>query len=158
MTMYKALYTRNDIERFYVLRKEIGRGFASIEVCVGQTIRKLKEFTKINKERSKGCSQWQLWPPKKTVKQQNLKKQKCKKKAPKLYRYFKWQIGRDSTWNLIDLANKVKPPERNLNSANSSTKWPLLSKQKLLICNRININCVEVEMKLLITLYVNTAN
>ena len=31
MTMYKALHSRDDVDRFYVSRKERGRGLASIE-------------------------------------------------------------------------------------------------------------------------------
>ena len=34
MTMHKALHTRDDIDRLYVLRKEGGRGHASIKDSV----------------------------------------------------------------------------------------------------------------------------
>ena len=37
MTMDKALYSRNDIDRLYLLRKEGVRGFARIEDCVNAT-------------------------------------------------------------------------------------------------------------------------
>ena len=43
MTMHKALQSRDDVDRLYVLRKEGGRGFASIEDSVDASIR-LKDY------------------------------------------------------------------------------------------------------------------
>ena len=42
MTMHKALYPRDDVDRLYVPRKEGGRGFASIEDNVDTSIQRLK--------------------------------------------------------------------------------------------------------------------
>ena len=44
MTMYKALHPRDDVDRIYVLRKEGGRGLASIEDSVDASIRQLEEY------------------------------------------------------------------------------------------------------------------
>ena len=44
MTMHKALYSRDDVERLYVSRKEGGRGLASIEDSVDVSIQQLKDY------------------------------------------------------------------------------------------------------------------
>ena len=43
MTRYKALHPRYDVDRLYVLRKEGGRGIASIEDSIGASIQQLKD-------------------------------------------------------------------------------------------------------------------
>ena len=48
--MHKDLYVRDDIVKFYILRKERKREFSSIEDCM-DTIQGLEEFTKKSKER-----------------------------------------------------------------------------------------------------------
>ena len=44
MTMHKALHPRDDVDRLYVLRKEGGRGLASIEDSVDALIQRLKDY------------------------------------------------------------------------------------------------------------------
>ena len=44
MTMHKALPPRDDVDRLYVLRKEGGRGLASIEDSVDVSIQRLEDF------------------------------------------------------------------------------------------------------------------
>ena len=44
MTMHKALYPGNDLDRLYVSRKEGGRGLASIEDNVDASIRRLEDY------------------------------------------------------------------------------------------------------------------
>ena len=44
MTMYKALYPRYVIDRLYVLRKEGGKGLASIEDSVDISIQQLEDY------------------------------------------------------------------------------------------------------------------
>ena len=44
MTMHKALYLRDDVDRLYVSRKEAGRGLASIEDTVDASIQQLKDY------------------------------------------------------------------------------------------------------------------
>ena len=44
--MHYALHPRNDEVRPHVLRKDIGRGFASIERSVDVSIRQFKDFIK----------------------------------------------------------------------------------------------------------------
>ena len=41
--MYKALYPRDDVNRLYVSRKEVGRGLTSIEDSVDALIQWLKD-------------------------------------------------------------------------------------------------------------------
>ena len=43
MTMHKAQYPRDDVDRLYVPRKEGGRGLASIENSVDASIKRLKD-------------------------------------------------------------------------------------------------------------------
>ena len=42
--MYKALHPRDDVDRLYVLRKEEGRGLASIEDRVDASIQRLEDY------------------------------------------------------------------------------------------------------------------
>ena len=42
--MHKALHPRDDIDKLYVLRKEGGRGFASIEDSVDASIQRLEDY------------------------------------------------------------------------------------------------------------------
>ena len=42
--MYKALHSRDDVDRLYVPRKEEGRGLASIEDSVGISIQRLEDY------------------------------------------------------------------------------------------------------------------
>ena len=44
MTMHKALNPRDDVDRLYVLRKEEGRGLASIEDSVDASIQQLDDY------------------------------------------------------------------------------------------------------------------
>ena len=44
MTMHKALYLRDDVDRQYVSRKKGGRGFASIEDSVDSSIHWLEDY------------------------------------------------------------------------------------------------------------------
>ena len=44
MTMHKALYPRDDVDRLYVSRKEGGRGLASIEDSVDASIQRLEDY------------------------------------------------------------------------------------------------------------------
>ena len=44
MTMYKALHSRDDVDRLYVSRKEGGRGLASIEDTVDASIQRLEDY------------------------------------------------------------------------------------------------------------------
>ena len=44
MTMHKALYPRDDVDRLYVSRKEGGRGLASIEDTVDASIQRLEDY------------------------------------------------------------------------------------------------------------------
>ena len=43
MTMHKALHPRDDVDRLYVSRKEGGRGLASIEDSVDESIQRLED-------------------------------------------------------------------------------------------------------------------
>ena len=51
MTMHKALYPSDDIDRLYVSRKEGGRGLASIQDNVDTSIRRFEDNIKMSKER-----------------------------------------------------------------------------------------------------------
>ena len=44
MTMHKALYPRDDVDRLYVSRKEGGRGLTSIEDSVDVSIQRLEDY------------------------------------------------------------------------------------------------------------------
>ena len=50
MTIYKVLHVRDDISKLFVLRKEWGWGFGSIEFSVDTSIRRLEDNTKKSKE------------------------------------------------------------------------------------------------------------
>ena len=51
MTMHKALHPRDDVDRFYVSRKEGGRGLASIEDSVDASIQRLEDYIEKKNER-----------------------------------------------------------------------------------------------------------
>ena len=51
MIMHKVLHTRDDKDRFYVPRKEGGRGFPSIENRVAASVQGLKEYKKRDKKK-----------------------------------------------------------------------------------------------------------
>ena len=44
MTMPKAIHPRDDVDRLYELRKEGGRGLASIEDSVDASIQRLEDY------------------------------------------------------------------------------------------------------------------
>ena len=44
MSMHKALHPRDDVDRLYVSRKEVGRGLASIEDSVDASIQRLEDY------------------------------------------------------------------------------------------------------------------
>ena len=44
MTMHKALHPRDDVDRLYVSRKQGGRGLASIEDTVDESIQRLEDY------------------------------------------------------------------------------------------------------------------
>ena len=44
--MHKALHSRNDIDRLYVLRKDGGKGLASVEDCVNVSIQEHRYYIK----------------------------------------------------------------------------------------------------------------
>ena len=50
-TIYRALYPKSDVDRLYILRKERGRGFISIEDCFELTIRGLEVYVHGSKDR-----------------------------------------------------------------------------------------------------------
>ena len=49
MTMHKALYSRDDVERLHFSRKEGGRGFANIEDSVDASIQPLEDYIEKHK-------------------------------------------------------------------------------------------------------------
>ena len=51
MTMHKALYLRDDVDRLYVPRKEGGRGLASIEDSVDTSIQRLEDYIEKHERR-----------------------------------------------------------------------------------------------------------
>ena len=44
MTMHKALHPRDDVEKLYGSRKEVGRGLASVEDSVDASIQRLQDY------------------------------------------------------------------------------------------------------------------
>ena len=52
MTMHKALHPRDDVDRLYVLRKEGGRGLASIEDSVDTSIQRLEDYIEKTRKRT----------------------------------------------------------------------------------------------------------
>ena len=48
MAMHKALHPKDDVDRLHVLRKEGGRGLASIDDSVDTSIQRLKDFIEKN--------------------------------------------------------------------------------------------------------------
>ena len=44
MTMHKALYLRDDVDRLYVSRNGVGRGLASINDSVDASIQRLEDY------------------------------------------------------------------------------------------------------------------
>ena len=60
MTMYKALRPRDDVDRLYVSRKEIGSGFANIENSVDSSIQRLEDPIEKYGENDYSC-QIQYW-------------------------------------------------------------------------------------------------
>ena len=60
MTMNKALYPRDDVDRLYVSRKEGGRGHGSIENIVDASIQWLKDYIK-KTQSTDYCHQKRFW-------------------------------------------------------------------------------------------------
>ena len=50
MTIHKALYSRDDVERLCVSRKEEGRGLASIEGSIDTSIQWLEDYIEKHEE------------------------------------------------------------------------------------------------------------
>ena len=48
MTMHKALYPRDDVDRLYIPRKEGGRGIACIDDSVDASIQRLEDYIEKN--------------------------------------------------------------------------------------------------------------
>ena len=47
--MHKALHPRDDVDRLYVSRKEVGRGLTSIEDSVNGSIQRLEDYIEKHK-------------------------------------------------------------------------------------------------------------
>ena len=50
MTISKSLHSRDDVDRLYVSREEVGRGLANIEDKVDASIQRLEDYIKIAEE------------------------------------------------------------------------------------------------------------
>ena len=48
--MHKSLHPRDDVDRLYVSRKEVGRGLASIEDSVDASIQQLENYIEKHEE------------------------------------------------------------------------------------------------------------
>ena len=48
MIMHKALHSRDDVDRLYVIRKERGRGLTSIEDSVDASLQRLEDYIQIH--------------------------------------------------------------------------------------------------------------
>ena len=59
--MYKALHSRDDIDRLYVSGKEGGRELASIEDSVAASIQKLEECIKKEQRKTNYSDLKELW-------------------------------------------------------------------------------------------------
>ena len=89
MTTHKALHSRDDVDRFYVSRKEKGRGIANIEDWVDVSLQGFKDYIKKSKKilitaASNSISNIR-------TKRTSTKTWKQKWEEKQLYEYFKWQ-------------------------------------------------------------------
>ena len=111
MTMYKALYPRDDVDRLYVSRKEGGRGLASIEDCVDASIQWLEDYIeKLEGELIIAIRNYtdNTMDNRMTI----TRKQKLEEKQ--LYGRFKWlinNISHEKTWTWLRKGNFKRETE-----------------------------------------------
>ena len=49
MTMHKAVYPRDDVDRLYISRKDVGRGHGSIQNRIETSIQRLEDYIEKHK-------------------------------------------------------------------------------------------------------------
>ena len=117
MTMHKALYPKDEIDRLYVSRKKGGRGLASIEDSIDGLIQRLEYYI----EKHEGgliTSTRNDTDRKKTNRMPITRKQKWKEKQ--LYGRFEQQISNTTckkTWTWLRKGNHKKETESLLIAA-----------------------------------------
>ena len=112
MTMYKALYHWDDIDRLYGSKKG-GRGLTSIQDSVDASIQWLEGYIK-------KCRGRLITVTRNNTNNTNIHWTKMGRKTT-VWTFQvtkKWNL----TWEDVDIAKKEKPLERNWISSNSSTK------------------------------------
>ena len=115
MTMHKALHSRDDVDRWYMSRKERGRGLASIDDRVYASIQRLEDYIEKRGGRLIKATRNNT-DNTRTNGTEIARKQKWEEKQ--IYGGFKRHITREN----VDVAKKGKPSERNWICSNSSTK------------------------------------
>ena len=106
MTMYKALYPRDFVDRLYVSRKQGGIGLASIEDTVDACIQRLEDY--IGKY-ERGLITTIRVDTDNTVNERMTTTRKQKWEGKQLYGRFKPLINKHLIPENLDLAKKRKP-------------------------------------------------
>ena len=76
---YEGLYPKSDVERLYVKRKEVGRGFISLEQCIREEESRLRFYVANSQENLiKGVSEAETINMRETIAIVKFKKQKAK--------------------------------------------------------------------------------
>ena len=118
MTMHKALYPRDDVNRLYVSRKEGGRGLASIEDSVDVSIQRLEDYI----EKHGGLITATKNNTDNTIDNRMTKTRKQKWEEKQLHGSFKRliNISHDKTWTWLRKGNFKRETESLLIAAQNS--------------------------------------
>ena len=120
MTMHKALHPRDDVDRLYILRKEGGRGLASIEDSVDTSIQRLEDYIEKHERRLITAIRNDT---DNTKDNRMTKTRKQKGEGKQLHRRFKLQINnisRDKTWTWLRKGHFKRETESLLMAAQNS--------------------------------------
>ena len=118
--MHKALHPRDDVDRLYVLRKEGGRGLASIEDSVDTSIQRLEDYIQ---KHERGLITATRNNTDNTIDNRMTKTRKQKWEGKQLCGRFKQlinNISHDKTWTWLRKGNFKRETESLLIAAQNS--------------------------------------
>ena len=110
MTMHKALYPKDDVDRLYVPRKEGGRGLASIEDSVDTSIQRLEDYVE---KHERGLIMAIRNNTENTIDNRMTKtrKQKWEENSIGVFKRLINNISRDRTWTWLRKENFKRETE-----------------------------------------------
>ena len=120
MTMHKALYPRDDVDRLYLPRKEGGRGIVGIEDSVDTSIQRLEDYIEKNR---RGLLTATRNNTDNTIDNRMTKTRKQKWEEKQHHERFKRlmnNISHDKTWTWLRKGNFKRETESLLMAAQNS--------------------------------------